>query len=80
MFGIILEIIVSFFVEVIFQGILLRILRGAKLVGLYILKLIILSNKNLYELKEKYKDSSKPYVLGFIVIIGLIYLLKNIVN
>lgn len=38
MIEVILEIIVYIFVEVIFQGIILRIFRGIKILGLLVLK------------------------------------------
>ena len=80
MFEVLLEMIVYFFVEIIFQGIILGIFRGAKLVGLLTLKLITLNNKSINDLKEKYKDSSKPYFIGFGLIIGIIYLITKVVN
>ena len=80
MFEIILEMIVYFFVEIIFQGIILGIFRGIKLIGLLALKVITLSDKPIVELKEKYEDSSKPYFLGFGIIIGIIYLIIKTVN
>lgn len=80
MIEIILEMIAYIFVEIIFQGIILRIFRGIKLSGLLLLKLITLSDRPIKELREKYKDSSKPYFLGFGLTIGIIYFTAKLIN
>ncbi len=80
MIEILLEMIAYFFVEIIFQGIILGIFRGIRLVGLFALKLITFDNESLNDLKERYKGSSKPHFLGFGLIISLIYLIVKIIN
>jgi hypothetical protein len=80
MIEIIVEFIVSFFVEVIFQGIVLGIFRGVKLIGLIVLKLLTLSKNSIEELKEKYKDSSKPYFVGIGASIGMVYMIIELIN
>ncbi len=78
MMEIILEAIAYFFVEIIFQGIIMRVIRGIKSIGIIILKLVTLSKESVEELKVKYKDSSKPYFIGCGATIGIIYLLLQI--
>lgn len=73
----IVELIIYFFVEVIFQGIILGIVKGVKVIGLITLKLITLSKESNEELNDKYKGSSKPYFIGFGILIGSIYLIIN---
>ena len=80
MFEAILELIVYIFVEIIFEGIILGFFRGVKISGLIALKLITLNDKSINEVEERYKDSSKPYFLGFGITIGIIYLITKIVN
>lgn len=69
------EIIISFFVEVIFKGIIIRILTLIYLFGILFLKLLTFSRKPIADLKEKYKDSSKPYFIGFSFLFGIVYLI-----
>ncbi len=76
----ILEMIGQFIVEIIFEIIILGFFRCIKIFGLVMLKFLTLSDKSIIELKEKYKDSSKPYLLGFGFIFGIIYLIIKMVN
>ncbi len=54
---------------------ILGFFKAVKFIGIFILKLVTLSNKSIEELKVKYADSSKPYFLGFGFIIGMVYLI-----
>lgn len=80
MLELIAEMLGYIFVEIIFEGILLRLFRGVKLSGLLALKILTLSNRPLTELEDHYKDSSKPYFLGFGITIGLFYLISYLIN
>ena len=80
MIEVIFEMLIYIFVDVIFGGIILGIFKGVHSIGLIVLKLITFSNKSIQELKEKYKDSSKPYFLGFLIAIGTIYLLIKLIT
>lgn len=60
----------------IMGGLITNIFNGIHLLGLLALKLITFSGKSIDELKEKYKDSSKPYFLGVGICIGIIHLLS----
>lgn len=73
MIELIIEYIVYLFVEIIFLRIILGFLKLIKLLGIIVLKLFTFSNKSIADLKVKYKDSSKPYFIGF-GILGLLYL------
>ena len=75
-----IEVIFELFVEIVFQGIILGFFRVVKGIGLFVLKLMTSSNKSLPELKEKYKNSSLPYFLGFGVTFRIIYLLVMVVS
>ena len=72
---VILEFIIYVFVEVIFYGIIWRIIKIVKLSGIITLKFLTLSNKSIGELRIKYANSSKPWFLGFGIFAGLIYLI-----
>lgn len=80
MLEVILEGIVFFFVEILFQGLIMQLFKAIKLVGLLALKMITLSDEPIKELKEKYKDSNKPYYIGFGIAIGVIYLIIRSIN
>lgn len=80
MMEIMLEAIAYFFVEIIFQGIIMRVIRGIKSIGIIILKLLTLSKKSFEELSIKYKDSSKPYFIGCGAAIGIIYLIIHLLT
>ena len=71
-----LHALTYFFIEILFQGILLRAFKGVRLTGLYMLKWATFSSAHINELKQKYKDSSLPYFLGFAVWIGLALLIR----
>ncbi len=77
MIEIIIEMITYIFVEIIFQKFILGFFRVIQLIGLLLLKLITLNNKPIDKLKEKYEDSSKPYLLGFGFVIGIVYIIVN---
>jgi len=78
-----LELIAQFFAylfgNIIAQGLFGAIFKGVYWIGLISLKLITFSKVSTSELKIKYKDSSKPYFLGFGFVLG-IYLIINGVN
>ena len=73
MLEIIIEFIVYIVVQIIFEGIILGFIRMVKKLGLFILKLITFSGKSMKEIEEAYPASSKPYFLGFGIIILVIY-------
>lgn len=67
-------------VEIFMKEVIQRIIKGAKLLGLLILK-VLTSNKDSMEVfKEKYKGSVKPYLIGFGIFIGIIYLLIRMID
>ena len=78
-FECILEFIILVFVDFLFGTILGAIFRGIWWVGICCLKGITFSKASIAELKEKYKDSSKPYFLGFGVLI-ITFLIINAVS
>lgn len=80
MLEIIIEAIVYIFLEILFKGVILGIGRTIKSIGIFGLKLILLSKKPFSELKEEYKQSYTPYFLGFPLTIGFIYLLVAIIS
>lgn len=80
MIEVIAEVIIYFFVDIIFQGIILRFFKIIKTIGIIILKLMTFSGKSIKELKDSYKDSSIPYFLGFGATIGLIYFIVVLVT
>lgn len=73
----VIEFIVYIIFDILFQGIVMGIFRAIKWIGIYALKCITLTPASLEELKVKYKDSSKPYFLGFGLVIVCIYLIIN---
>ena len=75
-----LEIIIYFFVEIIFHGIILGAFELVRLIGLAFLKLITFSSKPIQELKTKYDDSSKPYFFGLGITSTWIYLIIKLTN
>lgn len=76
-----LELIARFFAYLfggeIAQGIFGAIFKGVYWIGLISLKLITFSKASTQELKVKYKDSSKPYFLGFGFVIGIFLLING---
>lgn len=72
-----LDIFMRFFSESFFGKLILRIFKKVKFLGLVVLKMITFSTKPIEDLKEKYKDSSKPYFIGFGLSIGLVYLVTK---
>lgn len=74
------EFIAELFIESIFGKIIRRIFCLIKLIGFFALKLITFSSLSITDIKVKYKDSSKPYFLGFGITISLIYLIATILN
>ena len=80
MIEIIIQFFVYIFVEIVFEGIILGIIRGVKWIGLICLKLITLNKGSIEDLKLKYKDSSKPYFIGFGILIGVIFMVIKGIN
>ena len=76
--NLIIEFITYIVVEIIFQNVILRLLKGLKWVGLMLLRSITLSQDSLDALNEKYKDSATPYFVGFAIVIGLVYLIYDL--
>lgn len=77
MLGLIFELIGKFFIEILFEGVILKMFKSVYWLGVVILKLVTFRSKPIKELKEKYKDSSKPYFIGFGIVLGIIYVLIN---
>jgi len=73
MFEMIFRFIFFMLEEVLIEG----IFAIARYIGLLSLKLITLSSKPIEQLNRYYKDSSKPYFLGFGIIAGIIYLIAQ---
>lgn len=73
MFHLAAEFIISFFVDILFEGILLRIWSGVRQTGFLMLSL--LTGISLEAAHERFKDSSKPYFLGVGIWMAFIYLL-----
>jgi len=72
---VIIELILSFFVEIVFGKIILNFFGFVHLLGLYIYKMLTLSGKSIPELKLRLKDSSKPIFLGWAAVITLMVLI-----
>ena len=77
---VILEFVIYVFVEIIFYGIIWRIIKMVKLSGIITLKLLTLSNKSIGELKIKYANSSKPWFFEFGIFATTIYLIGKVIN
>ncbi|MBL7782557.1 MAG: hypothetical protein JNM22_15125 [Saprospiraceae bacterium] len=71
------EFIIYFFVDILFEGILLRIWRGVRQSGFLILSL--LTGISLEAAHERFKDSSKPYFLGMGLWAGVAHLLFSLI-
>ncbi|MFK7948687.1 MAG: hypothetical protein AB8G11_13935 [Saprospiraceae bacterium] len=72
---IIAEIIGYIFVKVIFQGIILGILRVIRGIGIIIIKIITFNKESFSEISQTYKGSLIPYLVGLSLTIVMIYLL-----
>ena len=75
MLEVIFELITKFFIQILFEGVILKIFKSIYWLGVAVLKLITFSPKSIKELKEKHKDSSKPYFIGFGIVSGITYVL-----
>lgn len=73
---IILEFIGEVIITLIFEGIILNLLKLIRKLGVLVLQLITFSKSSFKELDQNYyKDAIEPYFIGFGIIIGLGYLL-----
>lgn len=77
MFQIAIEFIISLFVNILFEGVLLHIWRGMRQTGFFILGL--LTGISLEAAHERFKDSSKPYFLGVGLWAAATYLLFSLI-
>lgn len=66
-----IELILHIFFDIIFQG----ATKFIEKFGLIILNLITRNNYAPEEIKEKYKDSFLPYLIGSMFTIGLVLLI-----
>lgn len=71
----ILQVILEFIFYFIFEGIVLRLFKAIKWLGLVVLKCLTLSSASIKTLEEQYQDSSKPWFLGFGLMMISIYLI-----
>lgn len=77
---IIIEIIIQFVIEIIFGKIILGLFALVRKLGIGILILITFDDTPFNQLSEgKYKGSSLPYWIGFLIIAGLIFLSTNVI-
>lgn len=73
---IIFEIIAYIIMEIIFEKTIKGFFKLFRKLGILVLKILTLSNTSFEELdKEYYKDSSKPYLIVLILVIGIVFLL-----
>ena len=72
-----MEFIFQFLAEFIFQGVIIGIGQGLKLIGILVLKLLTLSHESIGEMKVKYDDSIMPFFIGLGTVIGFICLVFN---
>lgn len=71
-----IEFFAQVLVELIFEGIIFGFFKLIRKLGVLVLKVITLNKTSFKKLdKEYYKDSSKPYLIGFGILIGFVFLL-----
>ena len=83
---VILEFIGKFFVQILGESIIGKILGkvfgalfyGMWWMGVVSLKWIAFSKSSIEELKIKYKDSSKPYFMGFGILMALFFMIFGV--
>lgn len=69
--------IMYIFVEIIFQGVVKRIIKLIHLLGFFIIKLITFNSDPMNEVKKEYKDSILPYSIGYGVVIVIVYFIMK---
>ena len=69
-------IVFEFIFELIMEYLVCQLIRGLGLLGL---KMITFSDLSFHFLSEKYKNSSKPYFMGFAILVIIIFLLIQVI-
>ncbi len=59
--------------------IVVGIFKLAYTIGVYVLKVLTRNTKPFPEIRVAYKDSSKPYFIGFAVLIGFFYFFTSFI-
>ena len=72
---IILEFIAYFFIEIVFEKVILGFFRLIKKLGIWVIKIVLFSQTPIEHFQEKYKDYSIPYFIGFSIIGVIFYLI-----
>ena len=70
--------LVYFFAEIVVGIFILGAFRLIKIVGILALRVLTLDGRPFSELKEKYAESAKPYWVGFVLILGLVFFVAEI--
>ncbi len=76
----IIKTITYFFVEVIFEKLIVNLFRLINLIGLFVMKCVTVSTLSISQLRSHCKDTAIPYFIGLGILLGITLLLIRIIQ